>query len=343
MNEYFQTFQNITESVEQTLKAEPNCLELKQAATQLKESVQPCLEELRLSASRLKELVQVSLNQLDRAENVWNSKLRIAEVSKLEIWQQLGEISGRVYKTPLLGSQYKSEALKQAKQSWNERYEFLKETWFVDAKTWKTKDLAAWDKDKLLQHIRLNLDLQAKDMNLMLKECLKLIEQELAAIINIETIQYYVSFLPQQSKADSPTKINIILSDIEKVFSDSTNNSPDSVNKFDDFVNPTLENFEKQNFGRSITLQQFTQFSEEQVIPKIENIINSVFDGRFKLATQALEQAVAFYNDFLERQARYQQETPEQRQAQKAWINKQRQELVRVQYGIEAILNQSVE
>lgn len=346
MNEYFQTFQNITESVEQTLKAEPNSLEIQQAATQLKESVQPCLEELRQSASRLKELVQVSLNQLDRAEDVWNSKPRIAEVSKLEIWQQLGEISGRVYKTPLLGllgSQYKSEALKQANKSWNERYKLLKNAWFVNAtKTWLTKDVAAGDKQNLVQGIRFSLDEQAKDMNLMLKESMEFIEQELAAIINLETIQYYVSFLPQQSKADSETKINIIISNIAKLFSDSINNSLETVKKYDDFVNNAVRIFEKQNWG-TITLQEFTKFSEKQVIPEIENIINSVFDDRVKLATQAFEQAVAFYNDFLERQARYQQETPEQRQAQKAWINKQRQELVRVQYGIEAILNQSVE
>jgi DNA-binding protein H-NS len=55
----------------------------------------------------------------------------------------------------------------------------------------------------------------------------------------------------------------------------------------------------------------------------------------------AIEQAIAFYNDFLERQERYQQETPEQRQAEKAWIDQQRRELGQVQHGIEAILNAS--
>lgn len=341
MNEYFQTFQNLTESVEQTLKAEPTCLELKQSATQLKESVQPCIEELRQSASRLKQLVQVSLNELERAEDVWNSKPRIAQAPKLEIWEHIGEISGRTFKIPLLGSQCKSEALKQAKESWKKRYELLKKTWFVDAKTWKIKDVAAWDKDKLLQDIRLNLDLQAKDMNLILNESLKCIYQELAAI-NLEKIKYYDSLLAQQSKADYKAQINQIVSEIESKFSNPAKNLPGNVKGFSYYVKPALETLAKQGF-LSISLEQFTKFSEEQVIPKIENIINSVFDDRVKLATQALEQAIAFYNDFLERQARYQQETPEQRQAQKAWINKQRQELVRVQYGIEAILNQSVE
>ncbi|HEY9710089.1 MAG TPA: hypothetical protein V6D48_17920, partial [Oculatellaceae cyanobacterium] len=76
-----------------------------------------------------------------------------------------------------------------------------------------------------------------------------------------------------------------------------------------------------------------------QVSSKLENIIKAIFDDRIKSGTQALEQAIAFYNYFLERQERYQQETPEQREAEKAWIDQQRRELERVQNGIEAILN----
>jgi hypothetical protein len=71
----------------------------------------------------------------------------------------------------------------------------------------------------------------------------------------------------------------------------------------------------------------------------MEKFITAIFDDRVKLATKALEQAIAFYNYFLERQERYQQETPEQREAEKAWIDQQRQELARVQNGMEAILS----
>ena len=53
---------------------------------------------------------------------------------------------------------------------------------------------------------------------------------------------------------------------------------------------------------------------------------------------QEVQKEIAFYNDFLEQQERYQQETPEPREAKKAWI-KQRQELARIQGGIEVIFN----
>jgi hypothetical protein len=73
----------------------------------------------------------------------------------------------------------------------------------------------------------------------------------------------------------------------------------------------------------------------------IGNTITSSFKEPLELVTEALEQAIAFYNYFLKRQERYQQETPEQREAEKAWINQQRQQLEQVQHGIEAILNAS--
>lgn len=57
--------------------------------------------------------------------------------------------------------------------------------------------------------------------------------------------------------------------------------------------------------------------------------------------TQAAERVMSFYNNFLKQQERYWQETPEQRKAEKAWIDQQRQELARVQDAIKVILNAS--
>ena len=74
-------------------------------------------------------------------------------------------------------------------------------------------------------------------------------------------------------------------------------------------------------------------------IAKLEKIVIAVFDELVRRAVQAVEEAIAFYNDFLEKQVRYRQETPEQRQAEKAWIDQQRLELAQVENGIEAILN----
>jgi hypothetical protein len=106
VNNYFNTFENITQSVEQLLKDEHNSLDIKQSAASLKNSVKPCIEELKKSATKLQELILVCSDDLYRAENIWQSKPMIASAAKLDIWEQLGEISGRSIKISQIGSQY---------------------------------------------------------------------------------------------------------------------------------------------------------------------------------------------------------------------------------------------
>ena len=60
-----------------------------------------------------------------------------------------------------------------------------------------------------------------------------------------------------------------------------------------------------------------------------------------KLGSQALVEAMIFYNEFLEKQDRYQQEAPAQRQAERNWIDSQWTEIQRLEKGIEVILNSS--
>ncbi|WP_156518424.1 hypothetical protein [Phormidesmis priestleyi] len=48
---------------------------------------------------------------------------------------------------------------------------------------------------------------------------------------------------------------------------------------------------------------------------------------------------LTFYNHFLSLQKRYQQETPKQRLAEKAWFDRQRQQLQQLLDSVEVILN----
>lgn len=85
MNDYFKMFQNIDQSVEQILTDEHHSLEIKQSTTNLGKSVQPCFKELKQSVNNLKELVQECSNEVYRAEDVWNSKPRIAQATTYNI------------------------------------------------------------------------------------------------------------------------------------------------------------------------------------------------------------------------------------------------------------------
>jgi len=169
-------------------------------------------------------------------------------------------------------------------------------------------------------------------------------------VIDLGNIQNCVDLLDQSNKSVFNAQLNQIVNEVEVKFSNPIDYVAFKNQNLTNAVKPALDSLISQGFLipdikgllkqgiLPINWQQFTKFST-QVILIIENIITSIVDERVELATQALEQAIAFYNYFLERQDRYQQETPEQREAEKAWIDQQRRELDRVQKGLEAILN----
>ena len=79
--------------------------------------------------------------------------------------------------------------------------------------------------------------------------------------------------------------------------------------------------------------------SKDKLFEKIKENITTVIDEEIDSATQITEQAIKLYEDFIKTQSRYQQETPEQQEIQKAWIREQREKLERVEKGIEAVLS----
>lgn len=115
---------------------------LKQSATKLMNSVQPYVKELKQSATRLKKLVQVGFDDLHHAEDVWNSKPRVAEASKSEIWEQIGQVSGCGSRIDQIANQYSTQAVKTVKDFWESRIELLRQQWFVDKKNNLKKALA---------------------------------------------------------------------------------------------------------------------------------------------------------------------------------------------------------
>lgn len=337
MNNYFNTFENITQSVEQLLKDEHNSLEIKQSATSLKNSVKPCIEELKQSATKLKQLILVCSDDLYRAENIWLSKPMIASAAKHEIWEQLGEISGRTIKIRQLGSKCKEEAVKQAKQYWDKQIDYLRNNWFIDAKGQQKKGVGWNDKKVFSTAIQFQVDnLLYERIVIIIKEKLFLVYQDFLNI-NLKSYQYYLNLLDQQKKAELNKQIDLITIETENKFKNTIEHLPTYHLELKINVSPDLKALLEQGWG-DINWEDVVKF-KDNVSAKIEKFIIAFFDDRIKLVSEAMEKAIAFYNDFLEQQHRYQQETPEYREAEKAWIYQQRQELTQMQDGIEVILN----
>ncbi|WP_017651095.1 hypothetical protein [Fortiea contorta] len=169
-----------------------------------------------------------------------------------------------------------------------------------------------------------------------------ILEQEIQPQISF--IQVCVDQLDEQRKTEIKPQFNSLIQSIVHLVERAIRGNIIyilSVNVKDliDSIRNAADTLAKQGV-LGISMEQFTKCYEEVAI-RLEKIVVVMFDELIRLATQRIEQAIAFYNDFLERQARYQQETPKQRQAEKAWIDQQRSQLVRVQNGIEDILNQS--
>jgi hypothetical protein len=194
------------------------------------------------------------------------------------------------------------------------------------------RSLSWADKDRCISELTIALNLHIQELYSIIPRNINVIYKEWRAI-HSESIKHYISLLDSKSSSDLNKKFNLTLFNIESKFTKQLNLS------ISDKISNKLNALANQNmFG--LAWEQFVNFKEE-VEAIIENTITSIFKERVELVTEALEQAIAFYNDFLERQERYQQETPEQREAEKAWIDQQRRELEQVQHGIEAILNAS--
>ncbi len=329
MNYYLNTFNNITQSVEQLLKDEHTSLEIKQSATSLRQAVQPCIQELKQSATRLKKLILVCSDELYHAENVWLSKPTIAEAAKHEIWEHLGEISGRSIRISQLGSQCKEKAVEQVKNCWNGQIEYLKNQWFIDAKGQPIKGIGWDDKKGFINEINSEVEKLYEKFTQILKEQLKL--------LYMESLHYCVSQSNQLKKANLSKESDLIVSKFKIHFGNLIGDICEYNLRLKTTVNPDLKALIDKGWGE-FYWEEVVKF-KDKVALKIENFITAIFDDRVKLSTKAIAKAIAFYNNFLEQQERYQQETSEQREAEKAWIEQQRQELARIQGGIEVIFN----
>ncbi len=63
-----------------------------------------------------------------------------------------------------------------------------------------------------------------------------------------------------------------------------------------------------------------------------------MIDDRLAILHKVIKWALMFYNHFLTQQKRYQQETPEQRSTEKAWIDQQRQQLEHLLENVKMVL-----
>ncbi|MEG4395057.1 hypothetical protein [Microcoleus sp. BROC3] len=340
MNEYLKAFQAITQFSDRLLADEYQSVEIKQSATQLSLDVEPCIEEIKQSAIRLKGLLQVCFKDVSQAEDVWNSKPRIAGASPVDVWEQIGELSGCDVRIRSLGKQGKYDAVVKVRQSWIDKTTKLKNQWFLWDKNHQLfqKDIIGFfEKDNLHKELRNEVDSQAERVILIVENELNLIFKELQSI-DIEKIEFCIECFDLKSQSRFRERVQSLGGEIVSKFTEPLKYLPPSYMKtFKETLKEPVETLvHKSKMG--ISLLDF-EASCKVIGSIMDNLILEIFEERMRLAIQTVEKAMRFYNDFLEKQARYQQETAQQRAAEKDWREYQRQQLMEVQQYIDAVIN----
>lgn len=332
-------FQNIAQYAALVAADEHKSLEIKESAISMIKSVQPSFDELRESATRLKKVVQKCRNDIDRAEDVWTCKLGIVQASKQEIWQQLGELSGCHVRINELGRQCQSSALAESQDYWDKIFDVrVKQKWFIDAANKQKKGIGWKEKDYCLKDIPIVMNLVCMEIDQIIKRSLDVVYQDISTI-NLKVLTQYFQNLDKQKKDVWNHQMNSTFSQIANKFEQPTAYLHGNTKSLRSELISALDNLSKYRLG-DLLWEEVVNF-KKQVSTAIGNFINAIFDDRLKLGSRALVKALRFYNEFLEKQDRYQQETPAQRQAERAWIDSQWTEIQRLEKGIEVILNSS--
>lgn len=323
--------------------------------------------EFQQSAAKLNELIQSCLGELHQAENVLKGKQKIAKIPTEAILEQLGDATGRCVKIHLVVEPLKTQAVQEVNESWQEWLETLennlKSKWSSNQADEtpvpeKQKELAQEYTIQFTQELKTELDIWIKQI---LKNRIELIDQ------NLESLYQNINLFSQNIETDFGKHI---ISDIERIKSEL--NKPiehfseyleeeDKTSKFEllDFAVDLTSSIVGTvagglagvfNFGGSNAAQpsikqkvfeqgweKFTQ-SKDKLLAKIREIVILIIDNRVETFTNTAEQVVSLYEELLEQQKRYMQETAEQQKAEKAWIAQKRHEIEQVQKNIEAIL-----
>ena len=350
MNEYFKILREVNKSTTQLLAAEYHGLEsieIQDAAKSLQESVKPCLNELKESALKLQQLLDTSLKTLDHAEDVWQSKKRIAEASQSVIWEQVADLTAIHFRIKKKIKDNQVNILKKVEDSLKEMITRYKKKYFTDKDGNFIASIGWGDKDNFNKDIRdqmrnFSIEVDTKLLKLLNENIYQL---ELSRFIDSLKIENYIILFDTKSTQDYTSRFSYLTKVINEKFCGKLNTLDtlgETIEKqyiIDNLYNqaiPILTSWQKRLIG-NISLKEVDDF-EKEVKKKVKNRVEMILDDRLKFAIKTIEESLDFYNIFLELQNNYQQETPEKRLIEKAWIDNQYQLLSGIQKQILKII-----
>ena len=338
MKEYFTSLRAIAQSSTELLAGQYHSvesLEIKQSATTLRSSIQPCLDDLLQAQAQLGKNLIGCMKTLEHSEAVWQSKQQVIAVSNFAILEKVGVISGWWNRTQQRVAEEKAEIIKQIQQNWLYEMEELKKKFFFDSKNQYRAGIGWADKAGFRQELPVKVGSVSESLDDKIRRLLDQLLQEFN-IRGLHSVQVSTDLLDPELKSRTIQKKERLLAELKNGFDRKLDTLADR------HTLTLLQGIDykmvewKQRLG-DISWEEVARFRDKG-LAEIEERVELVINDRLAMLEKVVKWALTFYNHFLTLQKRYQQEPPEQRTAEKAWLDQQRQQLQQLLANVETSL-----
>lgn len=362
-DEYLQSFQNFTQSLERFLTFESGKVKIHQ------------------SVEQINRLINKSLNSLSQSEQTLEGKIQISEAQKLEILEKIGEASGRDVRIRVLVSNVVDEVYELASNSWDEWCEELVDRMKEKSVYWVSEHNPVFSQDKLIRDYtnQFITDLSEEIdewgtkilRDIIIKDGIEYLDSNIA--YELDAIQADFQRLDQQIQTNFSQQMKLSIKGINDDFMGLAGIGGGvgiggalaagllafTGLGFIAIVVAAVIAAIAGSFGFGlldfdglqdqikfkvfeIGFEKFTsEESMDKVSEKLNEIIKTVFVSRLDNSSLVIAEAIALYENLIEQQEKAHQETLEQREIEKAFINQKRQELEQVQKALQTIINKS--
>ncbi|MEH2284003.1 MAG: hypothetical protein V7K90_22205 [Nostoc sp.] len=333
--------------------------------------------KIKCFVTQINRMVQKSLDGLYQFEDILKGKIQISEVEKQKILEKIGEASGRDVRIRLLADQLIHLVFEQIAKSWHEWRKGLSDRIAQKSQYWNSEHNPVLSQDKLIrdytyQFIRdLSIEIDEwgnkKLKEVILQENLKYLDTNI--VYELDAIQGEFNSLDQNIRTNFSEQLKLSIDGINDDFMGMggigggigiggalaaglivftglgfiavivASLAATIAGSFG-FGMLDFDGLKDQIKGKvfEVGFQKFDE-STDKLSEKLDEIVGSVFNSRVESASRVIAQAIALYENLLEQQEKAHNETLEQREAEKIWIYQKRQELEKVQNGLEIILS----
>ncbi|HLO86431.1 MAG TPA: dynamin family protein [Nostocaceae cyanobacterium] len=358
-DEYLQTFQTFSQSLEQFLVMERGRIAINR------------------SVNEINSFIIKSLDVLNLADEALDGKIQFSESAKQGILERIGDAGGRDVKIRSLASKLKREVYDKSIESWYKWHEGLGDRMATKIQAWTSEHNPVLSQNKLIQDYSNQF---IRDLSIEIDEWGDKILKENILKEKIEYLDNYITYeleaiqsefgkLSQQVNTDFSRQINLSIDGISDNFSGfggigggigiggalaaalftftglgliavivagvvAAIASSFGLGLLD--VDGLKDDIKQKVFD--IGFKKFNE-SKSKIHEKLQEIINTVFDSRVESASKVISQAISLYENLLEQEEKAHQATLEEKETQKAWIEQKRQALTQIQTELSRMAN----